>query len=415
MTLEMFREMTTEDCFCNLKIVNLSSKELTDGQIKLLLKGLKFTPTLKKDMSEISANIQNFCTNLWKKEFFEDKSDTSDTDESLAKKINKLKELHDILNSLDDGIQLSAETSCKELPFLDVMIRKDNTHLTTDIYYKLMDSVQYLPSTSSHPRHIKNNIPYNLARRICLIVEDQDIRKYRLHDLKQILLRKQYPAEIIDYSVNKAFTQTTEEQLCRCWINVDLVKKGKEEKETPVRPSPTEMLFETYPDQPEMIDYIDWFHFLVMLLPDVHEGTSLDEGLRTSLYPPIISSVSEAPAAAPPASVAPSWLGTNYLTTLKINKQKFASTNWVQIYLILTGRTGNYYLEARWRTVSKRVNKTSLEGVVEQEDVEAQGLAYSTNPQSATFSATFYMPAEQLYCWFSKQAGGDSHDSNRTG
>ena len=27
----------------------------------------------------------------------------------------------------------------------------------------------------------------------------------------------------------------------------------------------------------------------------------------------------------------------------------------------------------------------SLEGVVEQEDVEAQGLAYSTNPHSATF------------------------------
>lgn len=37
---------------------------------------------------------------------------------------------------------------------------------------------------------------------------------------------------------------------------MDLVKKGKEEKETPVRPSPTEMLFETYPDQPEMIDYM---------------------------------------------------------------------------------------------------------------------------------------------------------------
>ena len=124
---------------------------------------------------------------------------------------DKLKELHDILNSLDDGIQLSAETSCKELRFLDVMIRKDNTHLTTDIYYKLMDSSQYLPSTSSHPRHIKNNIPYNLARRICLIVEDQDIRKHRLHDLKKILLRKQYPPEIIDYSVNKALTQTTEE------------------------------------------------------------------------------------------------------------------------------------------------------------------------------------------------------------
>ena len=44
-----------------------------------------------------------------------------------------------------------------------------------------------------------------------MILENQDIRKRRLYDLKQILLRKQYPAEIIDYGVNKALTQTTEE------------------------------------------------------------------------------------------------------------------------------------------------------------------------------------------------------------
>ena len=124
---------------------------------------------------------------------------------------DKLKELHDILNSLDDSIQLTPETSCEELPYLDVMIRKDNTHLTSDINYKPTDSFQYLPYTSSHPRHTKNNIPYNLGRRICTIIENQDIRKRRLHNLKQILLRKQYPAEIIDYGVNKALTQTTEE------------------------------------------------------------------------------------------------------------------------------------------------------------------------------------------------------------
>ncbi|CAH3178618.1 unnamed protein product, partial [Porites evermanni] len=103
------------------------------------------------------------------------------------------------------------ENELYKLPFLDVMIRKDKTHLTTDIYYKPTDSFQYLPYTSSHPRHTKNNIPYNLARRICMIVENQDIRKRRLDDLKQILLRKQYPAEIIDYGVNKALTLTTEE------------------------------------------------------------------------------------------------------------------------------------------------------------------------------------------------------------
>ena len=44
-----------------------------------------------------------------------------------------------------------------------------------------------------------------------MIVENQDIRKRRLDDLKQILLRKQYPADIIDYGVNKALALTTEE------------------------------------------------------------------------------------------------------------------------------------------------------------------------------------------------------------
>ena len=119
---------------------------------------------------------------------------------------DKLKGPHDILISLDDSIQLTAETSCEELPLIDVMIRKDNTHLTTDIYYKPTDSFQYLQYTSSHPRHTKNNIPFNLARRICMIVENQDIRKRRPHYLKQILLRKQYPAETIDYGVNKVLT-----------------------------------------------------------------------------------------------------------------------------------------------------------------------------------------------------------------
>ena len=39
-----------------------------------------------------------------------------------------------------------------------------------------------------------------------MIVENQDVRKRRLDDLKQI-----HPAEIIDYGVNKALALTTEE------------------------------------------------------------------------------------------------------------------------------------------------------------------------------------------------------------
>ena len=86
---------------------------------------------------------------------------------------DNLKELDDILNSLDNSIQLTAETSCEELPFLDVMTRKDNIHLTTEIYYEPTNSFQYLPYTPSYPRNTKNNIPYNLDRRICMIIENR--------------------------------------------------------------------------------------------------------------------------------------------------------------------------------------------------------------------------------------------------
>ena len=49
--------MTSEDSFCNLKIANLSAEEFTEGQIKLLSRSLKLTPTPKNDMSDIHADI----------------------------------------------------------------------------------------------------------------------------------------------------------------------------------------------------------------------------------------------------------------------------------------------------------------------------------------------------------------------
>ena len=123
----------------------------------------------------------------------------------------KLGVLHRILNSLNDNIQLTVETSCVKLPFLDVMVKKEDTRLTTDIYYKPTDSFQYLPYTSSHPRHTKNNIPYNLARRICMIIENREKREQRLQELKYILLSKKYPENVINIEIEKALAQTPQE------------------------------------------------------------------------------------------------------------------------------------------------------------------------------------------------------------
>ena len=39
----------------------------------------------------------------------------------------------------------------------------------TDIYYKDTNAHDYLPYNSAHPKHFKNNFPYNLAKRIFVL------------------------------------------------------------------------------------------------------------------------------------------------------------------------------------------------------------------------------------------------------
>jgi hypothetical protein len=71
------------------------------------------------------------------------------------------------------------------MPFLDVLVSKNNTSLNTDMYmyYKPTDTHQYLHFGSYHPHHIKIGIPYNIAKRICTIVRDINTRDIRLEEL----------------------------------------------------------------------------------------------------------------------------------------------------------------------------------------------------------------------------------------
>ena len=85
------------------------------------------------------------------------------------------------------------EKNSSEIPFLDVLVRINNNQIWTDIFYKSTDTHQYLDFGSSHPRHVKRSIPYNLARRICTIVSDEETRNQRLDEMKKFLIKQQYP------------------------------------------------------------------------------------------------------------------------------------------------------------------------------------------------------------------------------
>lgn len=112
--------------------------------------------------------------------------------------------LFDMLNSMDPKISFTCDTSGDTATFLDVKISKVNNKVTTDINYKETDTKQYLQYNSHHPRHIKNNIPFNLARRICTIVSDESIRDFRLNELEGFLSQRKYPKGLIKQGIKKA-------------------------------------------------------------------------------------------------------------------------------------------------------------------------------------------------------------------
>ncbi len=115
--------------------------------------------------------------------------------------------LLDMLNNLDSNIKFTIEIGKDGLPFLDIMVKRDGTRITTDLFYKPTDSKLYLDFHSCHPRNTKINVPYNLARRICTICLDTEDRDFRLQELKEFLTKRHYPSSLIVTGIEKAKSQ----------------------------------------------------------------------------------------------------------------------------------------------------------------------------------------------------------------
>ena len=77
--------------------------------------------------------------------------------------------------------------------FLDVsvILHPDRT-IETDIYYKDTNVHDYLPYSSAHPDHSRENVPYNLAKCIIVFVSNEEKAEYRLNKLKNWLKSCKY-------------------------------------------------------------------------------------------------------------------------------------------------------------------------------------------------------------------------------
>ena len=92
--------------------------------------------------------------------------------------------------------------SCQMINFIDVsfILHSDRT-TETDIYYKDTNGQDYLHYDMLHPDHSRDNVLHNLAKRITVLVLNEEKIEYRLNELKNWLKSCKYKENVI----NRAF------------------------------------------------------------------------------------------------------------------------------------------------------------------------------------------------------------------
>ena len=163
---------------------------------------------------KFGENLGNFIFENWSR-FLDDC-------ETLLEE-NKINpnDLLTILNSINPSIQFTMEYSKDAIPFLDILIKRNNDNIWMDIYYKPTDTHRCLPFSSNHPNHCKKNIPFTLARHICTIVENTEAKMKHLENLKINLSKYQYPKQLTEFGINKALSVPLQELRTPKTISID--------------------------------------------------------------------------------------------------------------------------------------------------------------------------------------------------
>ena len=118
-----------------------------------------------------------------------------------------------ILNELNDNIKFTIERGQKEgntqtINFLDIKIILHNHRtIETEIFYKSTNNHHYLDYDSFHPKHVKDNIPYGMAKKIIVFTSDSMKEEKELDRLKEWFIEKQYPLDIIEKKIKSAKLQ----------------------------------------------------------------------------------------------------------------------------------------------------------------------------------------------------------------
>jgi len=123
---------------------------------------------------------------------------------SQVKKDADINEVLLTLNSLDKNIEFTVELAIdNKLPFLDTCVVKTLTYYSTRLYHKPTFTGVYLNWTSLTSRKSKIGLINCLCDRIWKITSDEKQRMIEIDEIKQILIKNDYPPNIIQLEVDK--------------------------------------------------------------------------------------------------------------------------------------------------------------------------------------------------------------------
>ena len=108
------------------------------------------------------------------------------------------------LNSIDPNIKFTYKYSEQCIEFLDVLVKREGSTLSTDLFVKETDAHQFLHFDSCHPFHTKKAIPFSQALRMKRICSDNESFERRISDLKHCLTSRGHKDTLVDAQIDKA-------------------------------------------------------------------------------------------------------------------------------------------------------------------------------------------------------------------
>ena len=109
------------------------------------------------------------------------------------------------LNSIRSSIQFTMETEEKsQLPFLDVMVKREEQHLTTTVYRKKTHTDHYVHFTSNHHPKVKHGVINCLMKRAQRICGDKEEMRKETKHLEEAFRKNGYPLTVIQREIERA-------------------------------------------------------------------------------------------------------------------------------------------------------------------------------------------------------------------